>query len=506
MLIQVGEQTQWGQSVSIPPPIGGINTRDPLDAMAVTDAIDLENFFPNQASVELRRGYDSYGTGMGAGAVESLLPHSNDSGTNTLLACANSNIYNISASGAATSLKSGLTNNRWQGVQFKDVLILCNGADQPQQWDGSSLTDATYTVVADDSVFINVTNYRQRVYFVEKVSTSIWYTGVGAITGAVTEFDVGDLLRFGGNIVSAVAWSADTGNSYDERLVIITSEGEGLVFAGSYPGDSYWSLVARFKLPAPLGNRCFLEYGPDVLYLCRGGIYPLSRTILYGKEANTFERLTDKVQREFSYYAELNGSNFGWGMTHYPDRKMLLVNIPTSEGAQSTQLVMNTETGAWSRFTMLNSASWTIYNDKPYFGGVDGTAYHFDVGNDDNGSNIEGTVRQAFTYMGDRTRVKKFTMLRSVVRATNDVEFDAGVDVDLAQESFNNSVEVVGSGGTAWGSAWGSTWSPSQKLKQPIFSVTGVGRAASIKYQLSARALELSLYGSHLHYVSGGVL
>src|SRR3546814_1605079 len=57
----------------IPAPVGGLNAADSIADMPVTDALVLDNFFPQPDYVELRRGYASHATGLMA-AVESLMP------------------------------------------------------------------------------------------------------------------------------------------------------------------------------------------------------------------------------------------------------------------------------------------------------------------------------------------------------------------------------------------------------------------------------------------------
>ena len=58
----------------------------------------------------------------------------------------------------------------------------------PQQYDGSTVSNAAYTGIADDNKLVDVCVYKERLFFVEKDSASIWYLPVGTVTGALTEF------------------------------------------------------------------------------------------------------------------------------------------------------------------------------------------------------------------------------------------------------------------------------------------------------------------------------
>ena len=63
------------RSVSLPAPVKGWNTRDNLSDMKQDYAIILDNWFPLTDRLKLRRGYASHATGIGTGAVESLLDY-----------------------------------------------------------------------------------------------------------------------------------------------------------------------------------------------------------------------------------------------------------------------------------------------------------------------------------------------------------------------------------------------------------------------------------------------
>src|SRR5712664_1948987 len=102
---------------SVVAPVGGWNAKDGLGAMKPNQAVILDNWFPKTSSVDLRGGYSSYATGMGAGSVESLFVWSGS--TQKMLAAANNGIYDVSASGAVgAALATGYTSNRWQHVNI----------------------------------------------------------------------------------------------------------------------------------------------------------------------------------------------------------------------------------------------------------------------------------------------------------------------------------------------------------------------------------------------------
>jgi hypothetical protein len=123
---------------SAPAPIGGWNARDPHDAMAPTDAIELINLFPNIASVDGRGGSLTKLTIAANHAVWALMPFTYATGSKLLAAC-NGNIWNIDTSAwTASSLASGFSSDKWQYGHFNNHLVMVNGTDTPQVYDGTT--------------------------------------------------------------------------------------------------------------------------------------------------------------------------------------------------------------------------------------------------------------------------------------------------------------------------------------------------------------------------------
>lgn len=126
---------------SIPPPVGGLNTRDSVANMAPTDALILDNYDPGTADTPLRAGYAPWASGI-TGQVETLAVY--NSGTQQrMFAVADGKLYDVTKNMAVRApLVSDLTNSRWQWVNFanagKHFLVMVNGADEPMLYDGTA--------------------------------------------------------------------------------------------------------------------------------------------------------------------------------------------------------------------------------------------------------------------------------------------------------------------------------------------------------------------------------
>lgn len=125
---------------SVPAPVGGVNARDALAAMPPTDAIVMDNWFPNPSYVAVRNGCQSWATSLPA-AVETVMAYNGLSGRK-LFAASSTGFYDITTQGAVgAAVVSGLSNARWQHAMFNagggNVLLAVNGADVPRRFDAN---------------------------------------------------------------------------------------------------------------------------------------------------------------------------------------------------------------------------------------------------------------------------------------------------------------------------------------------------------------------------------
>ena len=141
-------------------PVSGWNDRDPLDGMEPTDAVRLDNWYADAGKVSVRPGSAVHGTGVGSGAVETIAEFDNGS-TRKMLAAGGGAVYDATTAGAASSLATGFSSNRWQDHFFAGKLGLVNGTDAPQDYDGTTFGAMTISggglTVTD---LIGVTSYK----------------------------------------------------------------------------------------------------------------------------------------------------------------------------------------------------------------------------------------------------------------------------------------------------------------------------------------------------------
>jgi hypothetical protein len=502
-------KTRASVSYSIPAPTGGWNARDPLDNMPENDAIKLINMFPDTLSVKVRKGFRYHSSGMG-GQVQSGIEYSKADGTKQLIVFANNKVWNASTFlGTATDITGAatITTSKWQVVNVRssatNYLIMVNGSDQPLKWDGTTLSSTAFTGVTDDNL-IDINYYKTIPYLVEKNTASFWYGGVDAISGALTQFDLGSIFTLGGSLLWTRTWSKESSGSLEDIFVACSANGEVLIYSGLNAGDASWTLIGRHYIPRPIGIRSVVNLAGEPHILTIQGIIPLSQ-LLHRTDTQAF--VTDKIRQAITAAASTYKSNFGWQMVPYYQGYSLYVNIPVAEGVTSEQYVMNFLNGSWTRYTGMNASSIFTYNDKLYFGGMDGFVYEADVTNSDLGGAIDWEMKQSFNYFQDRANLKRFVYVKPIITTNNSLTFSTGVDVDFSDITLTDSSISVGTAGTPWGSAWGSPWSSeSDMVVQNWYNILGIGRAAAFKLKGSSQEISFALQTTNILYEPGGVL
>lgn len=483
---------------SIPAPVGGWNARDPLSNMPEQDAVQLDDMFPTQTAVQLRLGNSQHATGI-SGTVETVAAYSSPT-TSKLFASNSSAIYDVSASGAvgAAVVSAGITSGRWQHANFTvpggaSWIYLVNGADKPLAYDGTTWTavDAVSTpaitgVTTTNLVHINI--FKRRIWFVERNTSKAWYLATDSIGGAATAFDVGPLFTQGGYLMAMGTWTLDAGEGLDDHAVFLSSKGQIAIYKGTDPASATtFSLVGVYNTGSPIGRRCFMKYGGDLLVITRDGVLPLSKALLSDR-VNAKAAITDKIQPAVAEAVTNYAANFGWQLQHYPNLNMLILNVPLSTTVRH-QYVMNTISGAWCRFTGGYDAScWELYNDEIYFGTTGGVNKAWST-YADNGSSIVGAAIPAFSYFGNSTQLKRWTMARPIISSDGVPGILLGINTNFDTTPPSGAPTLTGAQSGSWDAGlWDiATWGGGLQIQQNWQTVSGLGYCASLHIKISTR-------------------
>lgn len=501
------------RTASFPAPVGGLNARDSLAAMKQTDAVVLENWFPTPTSVDVRKGWQSWSTGY-ANPVQSLFRYAPTTGAYKLFAASGTSFYDATLTGAVgAAVVTGLSNAQWQYTNIVtpggSFLWCVNGVDNGKLYNGTVWADVSITGVASSSI-ANVNVFGNRLFLVEKNTLNVWYLAVQSIAGAATKFDLSTIFPRGGFLMSMATWSIDAGAGLNDLAIFVSSEGEIAIYQGADPAS--WTKQGVYYVGRPIGRKCVAKMGGDAIYLCEQGIYPLSRALL----SATIDRsiaLTDKIQNIISLAVTSYQNNFGWQMAVYPEQNQLWLNVPTTvTPPTSDQYVMNTITGAWTKFTNMDSACWEVVGPDIYFGGPT-AIYKAWTGQFDGTGQIQADALQAYSNFKTDALQKYFTMVRPSIVADGVPSILFGLNLDFLDRpatgalSFNPPISGMVWGAMTWGPPSVSmTWGGGLQQISNWQTVGGIARYAGLRLTVQANGSVVSWNETSWVYQTGGVL
>jgi hypothetical protein len=494
----------------VPAPTKGWNTLDSIALMDEHYAVILQNFIPTSSSVALRKGNSLWITGI-TGRVETLMAYNNGS-SSKLFAIVGGSIYDVTNTGAlGAPVVTGKSNSRWQYVNYPTsggyYLYAVNGVDAPLLYDGATWT--SITAVSTPAItgvtttnLINVTVFKNRLWFVENNSLRAWFMPTASIGGAASVLDLSSLFARGGYLMAMGDWTLDSGQGVDDYAVFITSEGEVAVYKGTDPATAAtWALVGIYQVGSPIGRRCMAKFASDLIIINQDGLQLMSAA-LSSSRAYKQPSVTDKIQPSITDAVTAYSANFGWETTIVSKENLLMMNIPVVGGSQ--QYVMNTLTKGWCNFTGWDAACFEILNDQLYFGTTNGV-YKALVGTSDNGVAISGEALQAFSSMGTSS-IKYFEMARPIISVdTSNVGILLGLNVDFDISAPVGTPTFTTSTVGTWDSAlWDAgVWGGSLAIKKDWQTVGGIGYTGALHMKTQSSTASLQWAATDYTYQTG---
>lgn len=337
---------------SIPPPVGGLNTRDSVANMAPTDALILDNYDPGTADMPLRAGYAAWTSGI-SGNVETIAAY--NSGTQQrMFAIAGGKLYDVTNDAAlGAALVTGLTNSRWQWANFANAglhfLIMVNGIDAPMLYNGT-----TWSRIGNGTgkPIVSITPT-----FVAKVVTS---TPHGLASGA------------------SVVLSKVTPSLFNGTYTITVVDAYTFVFPTSADNGSQASVVGSYTSGGAAGATIATI---TTIYNC-----VLTTSAPHGLSTGTTVQVADTTPSQYSgtfTITSLNSTQFSYTLAAAPDGDLgasLVGEYGTSDGkiwgVDPTTLVHVNVFGNRLWFTQANTL--VAYYLDLY--AIAGRAYSFDLG------------------------------------------------------------------------------------------------------------------------------
>ncbi len=488
---------------SMPAPTGGLNARDAWESMKPTDAIVLENFFPEMNYVALRRGFVEHNA---TADVQTLMTYHAVNGDEKLFAAVGGTIVDVTVEDSPSTVYStSITNNKWQYVNFSTAgglfIVAVNGSDTPLKYDGSTwATDSITGSVSSSANLINVFSHKERLWFCEKNTLNMWYLASNAVTGAVTKFPLGGVFNNGGQVLAGGSLSTDSGSGIDDLFVVVTDNGEAAIYAGTNPGSDF-ALLGVYPIGLPVGNRCLFKVAGDLIVITTFGAESIKQVMASDRAEVDKRTITGKVRESFNKQVQNYRGNFGWQGFVYAKGRYALINVPVAQGVRQEQFVQNLNTGAWCKFTGMNANCWATLNDELYFGGGSGV-FKADTGYNDDGSQIQAEIKTAFNGCGNHGQNKFFNALRPLLLTSGVIAITAGVNVDYNNTSPTATLSASPGNTGLWGSGlWGqSRWGGRGLLTRKWLTVGQIGTTVAARLRVAASGMSVQVNGFDINY------
>ena len=264
-------------------------------------------------------------------------------------------------------------------------------------------------------------------------------------------------------------------------------------------------MIGLWSIGAPIGRRCWLKYGGDLLIITQDGVVPMSGA-LQSSRLDPRVSITDKIQFAMSAAITNYGTNFGWQLLQYPKGNQIYLNVPVREGSVQQQYVQNNITKAWCNFTGWAANCWELLNDEPYFGGNGfvGRAWY---GTDDNGNDIAAGALQAFHVYAGATQ-KQCKMVRFHLSSDGSPSIYGNVNTDYDTQDRSAQLLAINPQYGTWDaglwdiSIWGSGLVPSAEWQ----GATGIGYSFAPFLKTSTNGIQLQWTATDMVFEAGGTL
>jgi hypothetical protein len=514
--------------VTRPAPIGGLNARDGLMGMADEDAVRLVNWIPDTYGLRCRKGFREWAVNFpGDLPVQSVVSYFSSTTQfptgeyleipttmpGKLFAATPAAIYDITAqtnTPAPVFILSGGAQAGWFSSQMLansggTFLLVASEDDGYHYYDGTNWIKPVAGALpgqidgANPALFCHVSIWKKRAWFVEKNSTRAWYLGTDAITGPVEEFDFGPLFKRGGHLSYIANWTIDAGEGIDDLMVVVSSNGDVLVYKGTDPTSSAtFSLVGAWSVgQIPVGRRAYCQYGGDLVIVSADGAFPMSYVTRGGSALlqATAKEYSSKIRSAIGADLRSSFTLRGWDVMVHPSERLILVNTPDLKNRRNTQYSLSTTLNQWSIFNDIPAYSFGVSGGYGFAGTKNGKvlllfADLFDAVpySTATGDGIYGLVQQSYSAFGTPGLTKQFMMVRPNFLSLVAPGSRASVEVNyaLADRDFSPAYPVGGV--SQWGvGVWGTArWTSAPRAFSDWVGVAALGHSGGAVLQTAS--------------------
>lgn len=490
---------------TIPIPKRGWNASSALSDMRPDEAIRLVNAVVKIDGVYNRQGISTHASGLG-NSIGTIMAWSGEGGASKLCVATETSIFDVTPGGAVgTAVLSGLHSDRWSWSLLSNIggtlLWACNDADAdgPIVYTGSEWIHAAIEGCEAGKLYPSVTHHN-RIFAAEKGTLRLWYLDTHAVHGPVAMVDLAPLCRAGGSIVALASLPAAGGRSPADRLVIVTSAGEVVIYDGADPDSAAtWRVAGVHATANPVGGaRSIGTLATMPVLLTTAGLVSLSAVIAGG----TVQALTDPIHGALLSALDSIVGETGWQVIDGADDELLIINVPFQAGAQ--QFVWSARTKAWSAFAGIAATCWGLMDGRLYCGTATGDVMVYGGGvYDDAGTAIETLIVHAYNRHGN-ARTKSYHRARPVLMGPRDWRPRMELAVDYVHPKDAYPASQTATLSQSWdGLTWQEwNWGNPPADKFAWRGIAGRGVSAALIVSIKATA-PVAYRGADITYTVG---
>lgn len=432
------------------PPVKGWVTNLPYARTDRQTARVMDNWVPEVDGVRPRGGAPKKAT-IGSDPIEGMWSY-RQGGVEKLFAASDSDIYNISGldpdtppSADVTGLTDGDFSVANMATAGGDFQYVCNEADSPRLYDGSTwttITGASSPAITGvtTSLLRAVWAYRSRLFFAERDSLRFWALPTESVGGAAIEINLSGVATKGGEAWFGFSWSiGDSGDGQDDKCAFVTTAGEVMVYEGGNPQDpTDWNLVGVYQIGDPLGKRAWARIGGDVAVATQNGLVPMTQIVKRAPDELDLAALSRAIEPDWQTQGRAAVATSPWMVEAWEKRGYMIVTLPHT-GAQQSQycFIRNSTTGAWARFTGLDMQAIAEFGGDMYYGDSSGSVFAIESGGKDGGNPYTCRLAWGWDHLNRPGQVKTAQQARAT--------FVLGRSVNVALEAHTDYANDFGS-------------------------------------------------------------
>jgi hypothetical protein len=434
-------------------PTLGVDSRQALANSDTQTAIAIDNMFARSFGLEMRAGYTQYATLSPANPVTLMTytNHTADAGTSRFFVAADDGkVYDITTPTPDNvtptevlevpgQIRSGEC--YWLNFVTEAGNYLCvvfPGAgyytyNSTAGWvQHAAGTAAGQIDGADPKNFGFIYLWKNRIFFVEENTSTAYYLPSQSLTGAVSPFDFGTMFPHGGEMAFGGTWTVDSGSGLNDMMVVISSEGDLLLYEGTDPNDiSTFSLNGRWYVGhVPDGRRFATPYGADMALVSERGLL-LMTDILRGTDTMPQNEAAARINQLLQPDVRASIHTRYWEIKMLTDVNILAINAPQLRLNTGYIWALDMTAFGASKMTNFPFSNMEMFEGQSYAADNAGRVWKLWQGSKDGyigettpgagdevfGKDIEAYVQTAFLPLGEPFRWKRFILVRAGFRS-----------------------------------------------------------------------------------------